>query len=114
MLRRHDGDTDVDVGTPCPQPRRAVLRQAAFGDVEIGDNLDAGDDGLRQHAGRRRHRPQQAVNPHANHQPGGKRLDVNVAGAQFDRFFEQIVDSAHHRRAAGEIAQALDIVFTRL
>ena len=114
VLRRHDGDADIDVGAPRPQPRGAVLRQTPLGDVEVGDDLDAGNHGLRQHAGRRRHRPQQAVDPHANHKPGGKRLDVNVAGAQFDGFFEQIVDRAHHRRAAGEIAQALDVVFARL
>ena len=114
VLRRHDGDADIDIGAPDAQPRGAVLRQTAFGDIEIGDDLDAGDHGLRQHAGRRRHRAQQAVDPHANHEPGRKRLDVNVAGAQLDGFFEQIVDGAHHRRAAGEIAQALDVVFTRL
>ena len=61
VLGRHDRDTDVDVGAPDPQPRRAVLRQPPFGDVEAGDDLDAGDHGLRQHAGGRRDRPQQAV-----------------------------------------------------
>ena len=59
---------------------------------------------------RRRHRAQQPVDAHAHDEPGAERLDVDVAGAQFDRALEQIVERAHHRRAAGEIAQALDVV----
>ena len=114
MLHRHDRDADIDIGAAGPQPRGAILRQAAFGDIEIGDDLDAGNHGLRQHVGRRGDRPQQAVDAHPHHEPGLKRLDVDVAGAQFDRFFEQIVDGADHRRAACEIAQALDIVVAQL
>ena len=113
MLHRHDGDADIDVGAADAQPRGAVLRQPAFGNIEIGDDLDARNHGLRQHAGRRRHRPQQAVDTHANHEPGLKRLDMNVAGAQLDGFFQQIVDGANHRRAARKVAQALDVVFAR-
>ncbi len=114
VLHRHDRDADIDVGTPCPQPRGAVLRQTTLGNVEIGDDLDAGNHGLRQHTGGRRDRPQQAVDAHADHQRRGERLDMDVAGAQFHRLFEQIVDGAHHRRTAGEIAQAFDIIFARL
>ena len=91
-------------------PRRAVLRQAPLGDVEAGENLDARDQRLRRNAGRRRHRAQQAVDAHAHHEPGAERLDVDVAGAQLDRALQQVVERAHHRRAAGEIAQALDVV----
>ena len=114
VLRRHDRDANIDIRAPDPQPRRAVLRQATLGDVEAGDNLDARDHGLRQHAGRRRDRPQQAVDAHPDHQPGVKGLDMNVTGAQFDGFFQEIVDGANHGRAAGEVPQALDIVFARL
>ena len=42
--------------------------------------------------------------------PVTERLDMDIAGAQFDRAFEQIVERAHHRRAAREVAQAVDIV----
>ena len=90
--------------------RRAVLRQAALGDVEAGENLDARDQRLRQHAGRRRHRAQQPVDAHAHHEPGAERLDMDVARAQLDRALQQIVDRAHHRRAARKIAQAFDVV----
>jgi hypothetical protein len=96
-----------------PQSRRAILRQPSFGDVEIGDDLDARNQGLRQHAGRRRNRPQQAVDAHADHKSGLERLDMNVAGAQLDGFFQEIVDGTNHRRAAGKVAQALDVVFAQ-
>ena len=65
---------------------------------------------LRQNAGRRRHGAQQSVDPHAHHEAGAERLDVDVARAQLDRLFQQIVDGADDRRAAGEIAQAVDVV----
>ena len=34
---------------------------------------------------------------------------MDVAGAQFHRFFKQIVDGPHHRRAAGKVSQGLDV-----
>ena len=114
MLHRHDRDTNVDVAASDPQPGGAVLRQPTLGDVEVRDDLDARNHGLRQHAGRRRDRPQQAVNSHADHEPGLKGFDVNIARAQLDGFFQEIVDGADHRRTAGKIAQTFDVVFARL
>ena len=114
MLGRHDGDTDIGIGAAGTQARGAVLRQSPLGDVEARDDLDTGDDGLRQHAGGRCDLPQQAVDPEAHGQPGLKGLDMDVAGAQLDGLFQEIVDRAHDRRAAGEIAQAFDIVLVRL
>ena len=35
---------------------------------------------------------------------------MNIAGAQFHGFLEQVVDGAHHRRAAGKIAKTFDVV----
>jgi len=113
MLHRHDRDTNVDISTPGPQPRGAILRKPTLRDVEVGDNLDARNHGLGQNAGRRRHRPQQAVDAHADHQPGVKGLDVDVTRAQFHRFFQQIVDGANHGRAACKVPQTFDIVFAR-
>ena len=110
MLRRHGRDADVDLAASDADARRAVLRQAPLGDVEAGENLDARDQRLRRDAVRRRQRAQQAVDAHAHHEPGAERLDMDVAGAQIDRALQEIVERAHHRRAAGEIAQALDVV----
>ncbi len=39
---------------------------------------------------------------------------MDVAGAELQRLFEKIVDRANHRRAAGKIPQALDIVVAQL
>ena len=55
-------------------------------------------------------RAQQAVDAHAHDQAGAERLDVDVARAQLHRPFEQVVDRAHDRRAAREVAQVFDIV----
>ena len=62
-------------------------------------------------ADRHRYGAQQAVDPHAHHQSGAERLDVDVARAQLDGLFQHVVDGADHRSAAGEVAQALDVVF---
>ena len=37
---------------------------------------------------------------------------MNVTGVQLDREFEQIVDRADHRRPAGEVPQAFDVILT--
>ena len=58
--------------------------------------------------------PQQAVDPHADDEAGEKRLDMDVARAQLDGLFQEIVDRAHHGRAAGKIAQAFDVVVAQL
>jgi len=114
VLRRHDGDADVEVGARHVQPRCAVLRQAALRDVEAGENLDAGNDGLRQHARRRRNGAQQSVDAQAHRQARPEGLDVNVAGAQLDGLFQEIAHGADHRRPGGEVAQALDVVLARI
>ena len=58
-------------------------------------------------AGTARSRPSTRMR---NDESVAKRLDVNVAGPQLHGLFEQVVDRAHDRRAAREIAQALDVV----
>ena len=102
MLRRHRGDANVDLRPRRLQPRRAVLRQTPFRDVEAGENLDA-----RNRAPAAARRPgagiarKQAVDAHAHVKPVAKRLDVDIACAQFDRLFDEVVDRAHDGRAAG-------------
>src|ERR1700694_2280513 len=74
MLHWHDGDTNVDVSPPDPQPRGAILRKPALCDVEVGDDLDAGNDGLRQDAGPGRERPPPSGYAPIEHHTGLKRL----------------------------------------
>ena len=110
VLGRHGRDANIDLGPLDAQAGGAVLRQPPLGDVEAGDDLDARDQSLRQHAGRRRHRSQHAVDPHAHDEAGAEWLDVDVARPQLDGLFQKIVDRTHDRSAAREIAQAVDVV----
>ena len=113
MLRRHGRDTDIDLGSSDPRPRRAILRQPAFGDVQAGENLDTRDDGLRRRIGWRGHRAEHPVDPHPHHEPGPERLNVDIARPQFHGALEQIVDGPHDRRTARQIAQTIDIIIAR-
>ena len=72
---------------------RAVLRQPALRDVEAGENLDARDQRLRQRLRGAAYGAQQAVDAHAHDQPAADRLDMDVAGPQVDRLFEEIVEA---------------------
>ena len=113
MLRRHGGDAHVELGARDAQARRAVLRQPPLGDVEAGQDLDAGDHGLRRNAARRRHGRSRPSIRIRTDQRGADRLDMNVAGAQFHRHLEKIVDGPDDRRAARQVAQVVDIVVLR-
>ena len=62
---------------------------------------------MRQDIIRRRDRSQHAVHAHPHLESVAKRLDVNVACAQFDCFLYQVIDRAHDRRAACEVPQIL-------
>ena len=78
---------DVELDAP-------VLRDAALGDVEVRENLDAADDGrgeavhLRRHGGFLQH----AVNAVADRHVVLVRLDVNVARPLVDGFEDDLVD----------------------
>ena len=110
MLRGHRRDPHIDVRSCNPQMRGAILRQPALGDVQSGENLDARDQGLRQHVGRRRNHAQQTVDPHTQRQGGAERFDMDVRRPQLHGFVQEIVHGAHDRGTTGEVAQALDIV----
>ncbi len=52
-----------------------------------------------------------SVDPHTDHQAAARRLDVNYRSHEIRQRFEQAVHRAHDRRAAREVAQAVDVVF---
>ena len=55
MDGRHDGDTEIDQAALVANAETAVLRHAAFGDIELAHHLDAAQDGLVVLTGNGRH-----------------------------------------------------------
>ena len=87
----------------------AVLRQAALGDVELGHQLQARDDGGLQFARRRFLVEEHAIHAEADAEFLLERLDVDVAGALLDGVGDHGVDQADDRRFAGHVAQVFEI-----
>ena len=83
--RREDGDADVDLLAHRLHLEAAVLRDAALGDVEVGHDLDAGDDRVVQGLGRRRALDERAVDAVAQARGLLHRLEVDVGGAGAQR-----------------------------
>ena len=67
----------------------AVLGAPSFGDVQLGENLDAGGDGAQQAAGRAIAFDQHAVDPVADADAILERLDVDVRSPQLNGFLDQ-------------------------
>jgi len=86
-----------------------VLRQAAFGNVELGHDLDARD----HRGGRSRRRRldflQHAVDPVAYLEPVFERLDVDIGSPCLHRALQNQVDQPDHRRLGRQVAQVLDV-----
>ncbi len=80
------------------QADAAILRQAAFGDIEFGHDLDAADHRARDRLLRRQHFAQHAVDAETHDQAILVRFDMDVGCAFLDRFGEQRVDQANDRR----------------
>ncbi len=104
---RDDRDADVD---PPPLERdahAAVLRQAALGDVELAEDLDARDD-LRGLALRdRRRRGHDPVDPVAHAQLAVVRVEVHVGRARLDRVGD---DRAHELDGRGVVGGGFERV----
>ena len=43
-------------------------------------------------------------------EPVAKGFDMDVARAQLDRLFDEVIDRAHDRRAAGQVPQIVDVL----
>ena len=101
-LSIHAGDgghAHVDGLSVQLQVDTAVLRQPALGDVQMRHDLEAGNQrGLEQpHVGRHRHLQQLAVHAVADSQVALQRLHVDVRGALFECFTEDLVHKVEHR-----------------
>ena len=82
--RGQRGNAQIDFAAQRLDLDAAVLRQAALGDVQLGHQLQARDDGGLQLARRRLLIEQHAVHAEADAEFLFERLDVNVAGALLD------------------------------
>ena len=107
--RRQRGDAEIDFAAQNLDLDAAVLRQAALGDVELGHQLEAGDDGGLQFARRMLLAEEHAVDAVADAEFLLERLDVDVAGALLDGVGDHGVDQADDRRFARHVAQVFEI-----
>jgi hypothetical protein len=82
-------------------PGAAVLRPQPVGDVQSGDDLDAGDERQPRRAWDLHHLAQHAVDTVPHGDAAFLRLDVHVAGAGVDPLREDQIHQSHHRSLGG-------------
>ena len=103
--------TRMSISARAAQSRRAVLRQTAFRDVESGENLDPRNERLRQHVRRRRHarasRPSTRMRTLSPLRNGSIWMSLARSSTALSM---QVVDRAHNRGAAREVAQIVDVL----
>ena len=87
----------------------AVLRQAALGDIQLGHQLQARDDGGLQFPRRLFLIEEDAIHAKADAELFLERLDVDVAGALFDRLRDHRVDETDDGRLARHVAEVFEI-----
>ena len=110
MHRRHGRDAEVGFRLADARARASVLRQAALGDVQAGEDFHARHDRARHAAGQHLVQAEHAVDAQAHAHAVARRLDVDVGRREVDRRLEHRVDRVHDRRAAREILQALEVL----
>ncbi len=100
VQHRDDREPDVDLSTRNLELDPPVLRQSLLGDVEPGHDFQPADDRGLKTVDLRRHRLQlqHAVDPVADLDAGRLGFNVNVAGAGFAGFAENLIDQPHDRR----------------
>ena len=108
------GDAQIELLALDPQRDAPVLGQAPLGDVELGHDLDPGDDGRGGAYRGRVHLLQDAVHPIADLQLVGEGLDVDVRGAGVHRPLHDLVDHADDRGLARQVLEVLDVLLVEL
>ena len=99
-------DTRTSMARPPTRKRdAAVLRQALFGDVELGHDLQPADQRRMQRAVGLHHLAQAAVDAEAHRAAALVGLDVDVAGAVLHRLRQQRVEHADDRRVVAGFEQ---------
>src|SRR5690606_10040188 len=100
--------TKVDRVSADVQFDTSVLRQSAFGDVEVRHDLDAGNDGVGEVAWRRDHLVQHAVRTNANLELVFEGLEVDVARLILDGEEEHHVQQFADRLGLDGIAAEIN------
>ena len=106
---RQDGDTQIDFLAGDADAEAAVLRQAALGDVEAGENLDARGDRQLQRLRRRAGLDEVAIDAVAELELLLEGLDVNIRRLLLERLDEDQVDDLDDRRVLALHRQAVEI-----
>src|SRR5579885_2581171 len=108
VARGHDGNAKVNEAALVLDAEAAVLRNTAFRDVEVAENLDAGDDCGVPFLGDGLHGVlENAVNAVFDGDFGVARLDMNIAGAPFERREDDGLDEANDGADGGIAREAI-------
>ncbi len=109
IQRRQRGNAQIHFAAQRLDLDAAVLRQPALGDVELGHQLHARNHGGLQLARRRVLIVEHAIHAIADAKFLFERLQVDVAGALFNRRRDDRVHQADDGRFARHVAQVLQI-----
>ena len=99
------GDADVDVTPVDREADAAVLRGAALGDVELGHDLDPGNETGHEAAGHGCGVDDHAIDPETDPHVAVARIEVDVGGAAAHPVGDHRVDELHDWRLLGRFTQ---------
>src|SRR5437870_2920581 len=103
------GDAEVDLVGVVAELDAAVLGEAAFGDVEVGHDLDAGDEGGLEALGGDHDLVEDAVHPEADAEDLFVGLEVDVGGAAADGVDQDHVDELDDGGLVGRLLELKDV-----
>ncbi len=114
-VQRGDGrDAQVQLALLQPHADPAVLRYPSLGDVELREQLDAGDDRRLESLRRARQLGQDPIHPEPGHQTRSRGLQVNVRGTSLVGFADEQVDEADDGGLVGEVPGVGELVIPRV
>ena len=99
------GDAEIDLLAADPARHAPVLRQAAFGDVEAGEEFQARGDRVEAGARLNRTDTEDAVDAEAHDELALLGLDVDVGGAGAGGFADDAVDIGDGGSVLGEVSE---------